>query len=342
MANYEPGALIELASRCLCRAGAHERMARAAGEALVAAEVRGIPSHGVSRVPQYCALLQSGRADGSAVPRIVSSRGAGCLVDNGGGLAFLSVRLASEEAIRRAAEHGVGLAGVTNGGHMGAVGVALEPVAAAGFVGLAATSSPAAIPAWGGARPLLGTNPIAIAFPRPGAPSIVIDLSLTAVARGRLMLAAERGEPIPEGWAFDSRGRPTTDARAGLTGSMAPIGGAKGAALALGIELLCGTLTGAAFGFENDSFFAERGNRPSIGQVFLAVDPGALAGRQVYEERIEALVAAILADEGVRLPGARRLAETERCMRGGVEIDEALERRLLELAGDCGDGPRGP
>ena len=118
------------------------------------------------------------------------------------------------------------------------------------------------------------------------------------------MVAARKGEPIPLGWALDRDGRPTTDAKAALDGSMLPMGGTKGAMLALVVELLACALTGAAFGFEADSFFVDEGNRPRLGQAFLVIDPDALAGRGVYLERVETLVATMLEDPGVRLPGA--------------------------------------
>jgi (2R)-3-sulfolactate dehydrogenase (NADP+) len=310
-------------------------MAHAAAEALVAADMQGLATHGVSRVPFYASMLRNGRADGTAAPKVVREKGAVCLVDNASGLAYESVRLAVSESARRAREFGIGLAAITNGSHMGALGLAVEPLARQGLVGVALSSSPAAIPAWGGTRALFGTNPVAAAFPRASGDPVVVDLSLTTVTRGKIMLAAQRGEPIPEGWALDETGRPTTDAKRAMEkGSLAPIGGAKGAALALAVELLCGALTGAAFGFENDSFFAETGNRPRIGQAFLAIDPGALAGRDVYLGRIESLVTAMLSEDGVRVPGVRRFALEREARARGVDVPEALTADLRRLAED--------
>jgi len=170
-------------------------------------------------------------------------------------------------------------------------------------------------------------------FPRRGEAPLVIDLSLSEAARGKVMVAAKQGTPIPSGWALDRNGEPTTDAQAALEGSMLPMGGAKGAMLALVVELLACALTGAAMGFEADSFFVEEGNRPRIGQAFLVVDPGALAGREVYFERIEALIAAMLADDGVRLPGARRAALAAIANERGIEVPAALAAQLMTLAG---------
>jgi (2R)-3-sulfolactate dehydrogenase (NADP+) len=180
------------------------------------------------------------------------------------------------------------------------------------------------MPAAGGKHAVFGTNPVAAIFPRKGRDPLMIDLSLSQVARGKIAVAAKKGEAIPEGWAIDSEGRPTTDAKAALEGSMLPMGGTKGAMLALVVELLVTALTGAHIGTEATTFFEEEGNRPRIGQAFLLIDPDALAGRDVYDERIEALISEMLADEGVRLAGERRLALERKARAEGIELPEGL------------------
>jgi (2R)-3-sulfolactate dehydrogenase (NADP+) len=224
---------------------------------------------------------------------------------------------------------------VTNSNHFGVAAHHLEPIAAARLVGLAFGNSPAAMPAWGGKRALFGTNPIAAVFPRRSAPALCIDLSLSAVARGKIMVAAREGRPIPEGWALDAAGEPTTDAKAALEGSMLPAGGVKGAMLALTVELLVCALSGAAFGFESDSFLSEEGRPTRIGQGFLAIDPGALAGNDVFLERVETLVAAMTEDAAVRLPGERRQRSRQRAAREGVRIPGELLERIRALAGEA-------
>jgi (2R)-3-sulfolactate dehydrogenase (NADP+) len=324
--------LAGLAERALERAGASPATAAITAQALVAADAQGLASHGVSRVPQYAAHLRLGRVDGQAVPRVARAQGAAVLVDAGDGFAFPACRLAVSEALARARSHGVAFAGVTNSHHFGAAALHLEPVAAAGMVGLAFGNSPAAMPAWGGRRPIFGTNPIAAVFPRAAEPPLVVDLSLSEVARGKLMVAAREGKPIPAGWALDREGNPTTDPGAGLEGMMLPAGGAKGAMLALVVELLCCALTGARLGFEADSFFVDAGNRPRIGQAFVAIDPAALAGAEVYFERVETLVREMLQDPAVRLPGARRQALAAVAAREGVEVPAAVLEVLRGLA----------
>ncbi|MBL8323764.1 MAG: Ldh family oxidoreductase [Rubrivivax sp.] len=320
-----------LVAAALQRAGAGAAMAAATARALVLAEAQGLGSHGLSRVAQYATHLRNGRVDGQAVPKVARRKGGALVVDAAAGLAFPACELAVREAIGAARTNGIALAGVMNSHHAGVIVDHLRPAAAAGLVGLGLANSPAAMPAAGGRHPIFGTNPVAAAFPRGGgAEALLIDLSLSEVARGKVMVAAKEGKPIPPGWALDAAGQPTTDAKAALTGSMLPIGAvssSKGAMLALVVELLVTALIGANFGFEASSFFVDEGNRPGIGQAFIIIDPGALsgvAGERSYLTRVEALLAEMLKDDGVRLPGARREALRRRAEAEGLEVADAL------------------
>jgi (2R)-3-sulfolactate dehydrogenase (NADP+) len=325
-------ALLQMARAALEKAGAHSKMAEAAARHLVQAEEQGLPTHGMSRVPFYCSMLRNGRADGKAHPALVAERAAVCLIDNADGLPYVSVEWALAEVIQRARRNGIGFAGIRNSAHVGVLGIHLLPVAQAGLVGLAFTNSPAAIPAWGGTKALFGTNPVAAVFPRAGKDPLVIDLALTTVVRGKIMMAMRKGERIPQGWALDRHGKPTTDPKEAIEhGSLFPIGGAKGAMLALMFELLCTSLTGAAIGPEADSFFSEEGNRPRIGQAFIAIDPSALAGNEKYLERLETVLSAMQADPEVRLPGARRFA-ARKSAAGGIEVPDDLLAQIDKLA----------
>ena len=324
-----------LAARALRNAGAGEAMAVSTARALARAEAQGLVSHGLSRVPQYATHLRNGRADGLALACIARHRGAAVLIDAKLGLAFPACDLAVATAISTAQSMGVCFAGVTNSHHCGVLVDHLRAVTDAGMVGLAFANSPAAMPAAGGKHPIFGTNPVAAAFPRRNADPLMIDLSLSEVARGKLMVAARDGQPIPLGWALDSQGQPTTDAKAGLAGSMLPLGAVsspKGSMLALIVELLVTAVVGARFGFEASSFFVDKGNAPRIGQAFVVIDPGALAGSDVYYERMETLIAEMLVDDGVRLAGARRIDLEEKAAQSGLTITDALKHQLDMLA----------
>jgi (2R)-3-sulfolactate dehydrogenase (NADP+) len=310
-------------------------MSASTARALVLAEAQAIASHGLARVPQYATHLRNGRADGAAVATVTRRHGAALLVDAKHGLAFPACELAVREGIAIARDLGVCFAGVTNSHHAGVIVDHLRPAAQAGLVGLGFGNSPAAMPAAGGRHPVFGTNPVAAVFPRRDADPLMIDLSLSEVARGKLMVAAKEGRAIPLGWALDKHGNPTTDAAAGLEGSMLPIGAAsspKGSMLALIVELLVTALTGAHFGFEASSFFVDEGNAPRIGQAFILIEPGALAGSDVYFERMETLVTEMLMDDGVRLAGARRLALERKARAEGIELADDLLLRLKNLS----------
>ncbi len=348
MANLSLDELRALAARALEACGASAAMAVSTAKALVAADAQGLASHGVSRVPQYAGFLKNGRADGKAVAVMTRAKGAAILIDAKDGLAFPACDLAIGEAILRAREYGIAIAGVTNSHHFGVAAYHLEAVAAQGMAGIAMGNSPAAMPMAAstgfGKRALFGTNPIAAVFPRRHGAAISIDLSLSEVARGKIMVAAQKGESIPLGWALDKDGQPTTDAKAALEGMMLPFGstggsnsdgssgGTKGAMLALMVELIVVALTGAQFGFEADSFFVTEGNRPQLGQAFIVINPAALAGSDTYTERVETLLKVMLAEDGVRLPGARRAALAEKAAQDGVTIPDALLNQLRALA----------
>jgi len=331
MARIAMDALGELVAAALRRAGAGPAMAQAAARALVLAEAQGLASHGLSRVAQYSGHLRNGRVNVAAVPVVVRSKGGAAVVDAQEGLAFVACELAVQEAIARAREFGVSVVGVVNSHHCGVVVDHLRAVSAAGMVGLGFSNSPSAMPAAGGKHPIFGTNPIAAIFPRRDAVPLMIDLSLSEVARGKLMVAAKEGRSIPPGWALDPNGQPTTDPKAGMDGSMLPIGAAsspKGAMLALVVELLVTALIGANFGFEASSFFVDEGNRPHLGQTFLVIDPDALAGRAGFLDRVEVLVREMLVDDGVRLPGARREALLVAARTDGIEVSDTMLRSL--------------
>lgn len=308
-------------------AGATPAMAASTARSLTLAEAQGLGSHGLSRVHQYTAHLRNGRVVGSAEAIVARRKGGALLIDAREGLAFPACELAVAEAVAAAREHGVAFAGVINSHHCGVVVDYLRVAAAAGMVGLGLSNSPAAMPAAGGRHPIFGTNPIAAMFPRRDADPLMIDLSLSEVARGKVMVAAKQGEPIPVGWALDAEGRPTTDAKAALAGSMLPIGAVsspKGAMLALTVELLVTAVIGANFGFEASSFFVDEGNRPHLGQVFIVIDPGALAGADGYLDRVEVLIDEMLKDDAVRLPGTRREALRRKAEAEGLEVADAL------------------
>ena len=315
----------------LVRSDTTEDNARCVAAALVAAEADGIPSHGLSRVPFYADQARSGKVDGRAVPAISRPRSAVILADARFGFAFPAIHRGIEAALEIIRETGVVLVLVGRSHHAGVGGYHVEMAARRGCVALAFFNTPSAMAPWGGTRGTLGTNPIAFACPRADASPLVIDMSLSAVARGKIVQARGQSGPIPEGWARDAHGHPTRDAAAALEGTMEPFGGAKGAVLALMVEILAAGLSGSNFAFEASSFFEPAGRPPGVGQTLILIDP--LAGPGQFDQRLVALTEEILAQPGTRLPGDRRRTRREQAMSAGIEISTELYADLRRRAG---------
>ncbi|MCV0397976.1 MAG: Ldh family oxidoreductase [Rhizobiaceae bacterium] len=300
-------------------------------DALVGAELAGQGGHGLRRVAAYAAQARSGKVNGHATPKASRPRPGTVSVDAAHGFAYPALDLAIAELTRLAPEQGIATAGVRRSHHAGVAGLFVERLAEAGLVGLMFANSPAAMAAWGGAKPVYGTNPIAFACPVAKDAPIVVDVSLSKVARGRVMAAAQKGEAIPEGWALDAGGNPTTDARAALAGTMLPLSEAKGSALALMVELLAAGLTGANYASEQSSFFEGEGTPPGTGQLLIAIDPAGFGGLKALERFAEMAVAV---EEGgtARLPGRRRQVLRQQLERDGIEVDANL---LAEIERIC-------
>lgn len=304
--------------------------AAAVARALVAAEADGQGGHGLSRAESYAAQARAGKVRGHAVPRLETLRPALLRVDAGLGFAAPALALALPALAERARAEGIALAALVHSHHFGVAGHPCERLAAEGLVAFIFGNTPKAMAPWGGSRPLLGTNPLGFAAPMPGGAPLVIDFATSEAARGKIVAAKAAGRPIPAGWALDAEGRPTTDPAAALAGALLPAGGAKGAALALLVEVMAACLAGGSLGAEASSFLDAEGPPPDMGQVLIAIDAGAASGGG-FAARMARLAALYAAEPGVRLPGLRRLAARERAAREGLRVAPALLRRIREL-----------
>jgi len=299
--------------------------------ALVAAEADGQGGHGLSRVPSYALQSRAGKVNGFATPRVEQIAGAALRVDGGFGFAYPAIDAAIEALAPLAREQGIAVAAMHRSHHFGQAGAHAERLAERGLVALVLGNSPKAMAFWGGRKAMLGTNPLAFAAPLPGgAAPLVIDLALSVAARGKIVAAEKAGKPIPAGWAVDADGNPTTDPKAALAGTLLPIGGAKGGALALMIEIFAAAITGSAFGWEASSFFDDKGGPPNMGHVLIAIDAGQLSAG-AFDARMAALLEAMAAEPGARLPGTRRLTNRTRAAAEGVAIPPALLAEIRAL-----------
>jgi (2R)-3-sulfolactate dehydrogenase (NADP+) len=322
MANLTLAQAESLTAEALVRCGTAPAAAASVARALVGAEADGLKGHGLSRVAPYGAQVRAGKVVGDAVPRAESPRPGLLAVDAAHGFAYPAIDLALEALPGLARTQGIAAAGIRRSHHCGAAGRPVEALAEQGCVALLFANTPAAMAPWGGRQAVFGTNPLAFACPLPGRAPIVVDLALSKVARANIVGAAKRGEAIPEGWALDADGEPTTDAKAALAGTMVPLGDAKGTALALMVELLAAGLVGARFAGEASSFLDASGDPPGTGQLILALDASALSPDA--PERFAALAQSIEAQDGARLPGSRRLALRRRAAETGLDVPDAL------------------
>lgn len=320
----------QLVVKALIRHNTSDANAHLVADALVAAEADGLGGHGLSRLPSYCAQSASGKVNGHGVPVVSHVAKAAIRVDAQYGFAFPALSMAVEELSQLVEETGIGAAAITHSHHCGAAGFHVEALARKGLIGLLFANTPKAIAPWGGQKGVFGTNPIAFAAPRKNRAPLVIDLSLSKVARGKIMVAQQNNEPIPEGWALDASGQPTTDPDSAMSGTMLPMGDAKGAALVLMVEILSAALTAAHFGFEASSFFTGDGESPGVGQLLLAFAPNPLSDNQFYY-RLEELLEAVLSQPQTRLPGDRRLKLRQQAHQDGVFLTNQQYEQLMSL-----------
>ncbi|MGL4239539.1 MAG: Ldh family oxidoreductase [Beijerinckiaceae bacterium] len=296
-------------------------------KALVAAEADGLKGHGLQRVPTYLGMAKAGKAKGAAKPAASRPKPGVLLVDAQDGFAYPAIDLALKKLPAIARKQGIAAAAITNSNHCGVAGHHVEKLAEQGLVALMFANTPAAMAPAGGRKAVYGTNPIAFAAPLAGRAPVVVDLSLSKVARGNLMAAKQKGEAIPDDWALDPDGNPTTDPAKGLAGTMLPLGGAKGAALAFMVEALAAAVVGSHLAFEASSFLDDKGGPPRTGQLIIAIDPAGF-GHGRFADRMGALAKAIESQSGARLSGMRRMALREKAASDGVVVPGLLRQQI--------------
>lgn len=316
-----------LARAALTGAGASETQAASVARSTRLAEADGIRSHGLMYVPIYAEHVACGKVAGTAEPSVERTRPGAVRVDAAHGFAHPAIDAGWEAFTEAARECGVAAMTVRRSYNCGVLGHHAERLAEEGLLGLCFTHAPASMAPPGAARPVIGTNPFALAVPGEGGVAFAIDQSASAIAKSEIALRAREGEPIEEGWALDAKGRPTTDAAEALKGSMVPAGGVKGFNMGLCVEVLASCLAGAALSRDASPFSGTAGGPPGTGQCFLAFDPGGFAGA-AFHAQVAQLAEAIESQEGARLPGSRKRANRERIAVEGIAVDTALLERI--------------
>jgi LDH2 family malate/lactate/ureidoglycolate dehydrogenase len=318
--------------------------AAAVADVLVEADLTGVDSHGVHLLLMYATRLRSGQIRPDATISVLDDSGSTVWLDAGLGIGQIAGLRAADLLIERTRAHGIASVGVREATHLGAIGIYARRVAEQGIVCLCVQNGPTVVPPYGGVTPLFSTNPIAYAIPTGRHPTIVYDIATTAVAGNRLLLAKRRGDAaIPEGWASDEQGRPTTDTQAASVWNLQWFGGHKGYGLGLLVELLAGVLAGSSYGRTEHTDSAVHGReRVAKGFTFIGLDPARFVGLDEMRRRTDELIDDICASdraEGVErivVPGMFEAERREQRLRDGIPLSTNLIDEIDALATSLG------
>jgi delta1-piperideine-2-carboxylate reductase len=320
-----------LAMNCLLANGCDEANARAAADRMVQAEGDLCHSHGLFRLPWYASGVKSGRANGKAKPRVEQLAPAVIRVDGDGGFAPLGQAMAHQPLVDCARKNGIAAVAFVNMFHIAAMWPEVERLAMEGLCAFAFTASYPYVAPAGGIKPLFGTNPMGFAWPRKDAPPLVFDQASASMARGEILIAARDGHSVPETAGIGPDGQATTDPNVVLEGAQLGFGGYKGASLAMMVELLAGAMIGDFLSIESAQDDDGRGGPPKGGELIMALDPAKFGDPDGFLAHGEKLFEAILAQEGTRLPGARRFENRQKTAATGIDIPQSLHQSILDL-----------
>jgi len=321
--------------------GMQEEEAFVNADNLVDADLKGIDSHGVSRMPIHLKRLRLGLVRPNYAIKTVSDRLSAAVIDACDSMGPYVSCKAMDMAMAKAAETGVALVTVKNSNHNGTAGYYVERAIRQGMIGFAATNSPARMAPWGGRDPYFGTNPFAVGIPAGQQLPIVADMATSVVARGKVVIAAKNRQPIPLGWALNKDGEPTTDAAEGVVGSVLPFAGAKGSAIALVIDVLAGILSGSLFGPYIRDMYSDFKNPTAISHTFGAINIEAFTSATQFRSDIDKMIAEIKHGTPARsvseifLPGEIELRRRERRLREGVPLSQAIADDLQREGEEC-------
>jgi LDH2 family malate/lactate/ureidoglycolate dehydrogenase len=338
-------ALDDLRQHCaavLEGAGLAPAAAHLVADSLVDAEARGVASHGVNRTRIYSERLRAGMLDPGAEPQVVKETAGGVLVDAQNAIGHVGARAGLDRAVAAAEAGAVSAVGVRNSNHCGMLAYFTRSAARRGLVAIAMSTAPRTMVYFGGRTRAVGTNPLSIAVPRPDGSPIVVDMATSATARGKIILANQLGRDIPDGWAVDAQGRPTTDAAAALEGSVVPFAGPKGSGLAMMVELLAGAMVAGVTGAGIGDMYEDWTRPQRVAHLFLVLNPDAWLGREAFLEHVRDFAAEVQglppADgfDQVLLPGAVEDAALSRAEEEGALLTATVFADLNLIADEMG------
>ncbi|PYH43770.1 Ldh family oxidoreductase [Aspergillus saccharolyticus JOP 1030-1] len=325
--------LSALVHRILTANGVSPADATIIANCLIQADLRGVDTHGSNRIPSYMARIRQGVLNPSATPTLTQITPVVASVDGRNAFGFVAAHRAMDHAIAIAREFGIGFVSVKHSNHFGMSAWLVQQAVDAGMLSLVFTNSSPALPAWGGREKLLGVSPIACGAPAGSAPPFILDMAPSVAARGKIYKALRRGEPIPEDWALDAAGNRTTDPARALEGVMLPIGGPKGSALAIMMDVFSGVLSGSAFaGGVTGPYDPSR--EADVGHFIVAIKPDLFVGLEEFKSRMDYLYQKVVGGERMQgveriyYPGEIELEMKERRLKEGIPLAEAEIRAL--------------
>ncbi len=321
-----------------------EEEAGITADALIDADLRGLDTHGALRIPLYLKAAKRGMLQAANKPIVEWRKKAVSLVNGNNGWGQPTALMAVQEVISNAGLHGVGAAGINNTNHIGTCAYYARILAGRGLMSFVTTNSAPNMPPWGGSEPILGTNPICFSAPAPDGKTIVIDMATSVVAKGKIMLASEKGETIPAGWALDKDGRNTTDSKAALQGSMLPLGGPKGSGLALFSDIFCGVLSGANYGKNIKTMLGNNTDTAGVGAFIWAIEID-LFGEADFYSRMADLISMVTGAklgegfEKIFLPGEIEEETARERLANGIPVSSPVLHNLNKAAQEFGISP---
>jgi len=331
-----PAKLTAFTAACLEKLGLAAADAQLIAETLVAANLRGVDSHGVVRLPHYATRLRNGTVKARPSISVKRTAASAAVVEGDAGMGQLVATRAMREAITLARETGVGAVSARNSSHCGACAWFVEMAVKEGMIGMALThTDPIMVPP-GMKRIFLGSNPIAFGAPGGDSPPVIVDMSTTHAAWGKVLVARQEGKPIPPDWAVDAEGRPTTDASRAV--GLAPTGAHKGYALAMMVEILCAHLAGVPFGLHVTKMYGELDQPRNLGHFMLALDIARFTDLKTFASQIRRLLAEIHAENALA-PGEPERLSAERRSKEGIPLGDATLAELNALARELGVAP---
>jgi LDH2 family malate/lactate/ureidoglycolate dehydrogenase len=326
----------------LQQTGLSETDSRIVADSLVGANLRGVDSHGVTRLSVYVKRLKSGVVNPKPQVSILEESDSTLLLDGDDGMGQVVGKRAMDLGIRKARQHGAVYIGVKRSTHFGTGAYFVQQGVKENLITYAMSNAPSTMAPWGGIKPYIGTNPYAFGIPAGKYDPIILDMATSVVARGKIITAAQEGKEIPLGWAIDKEGQPTTNAQHALDGSVLPFGGPKGYAISLMIDIMSGVLTGAGFGPHINNIYGDYDKPQNVGHFFQLIDISRFMAADIFKQRVDQMIEEIKSSpkaagiQEILLPGEIEFNIERRRLAEGISLSKEVYEDIKQVGALCG------